>query len=140
MRGPVLKAGDLLILRCQVPDRVEDEVRERERRVDCGRGEVADGDPDLLSARLRAQLRDHRSRQVDPMHAHATVRERDRDPASANAELERTTMSRQFGEKVDDRFDDPRLEHVAASSSYRSATCSPKWSLGIEPPFQVSAE
>ena len=58
----VLEAGDLLLLRCQIHDRVEDQIGNREKPIDGGRGEVTDRDADLLSARLSLQSRDHRFR------------------------------------------------------------------------------
>jgi hypothetical protein len=92
MRDDVLEARDLLVLRRQVHDRVEDAVGDRERRLDGRRGETADGHADLLVARLRPQPRDHRRREVDPVHASAAPRERQRDPAGADAELERLAV------------------------------------------------
>src|SRR3954466_12488343 len=44
----ILKAGDLLVLRRQVHDRVRDEVNDRERAVDRRCREVADRDADLV--------------------------------------------------------------------------------------------
>ena len=94
MRGGVLEARDLRVLRDQVEDRVEDEVDERELPVDAGRREVADRDVDLVASRLRAQPRHHRLRAVDAGDAHAARGERQRDPAGADAELERATARR----------------------------------------------
>jgi hypothetical protein len=76
MGGDVLEARDLLVLGRQVHDRVEDEIRERERRTDGGRREVANRDADLLGPRLRPQPCDHRLGEVDAVHAHAALRER----------------------------------------------------------------
>jgi hypothetical protein len=58
--GDVLEAGNLRVLGHQVADRVEHEVRERERPADVRRREVPDGDTDRLGTGLRAQPRDHR--------------------------------------------------------------------------------
>ena len=87
--GDVPEARDLLVLRRQVHDRVRDEVGERERPRDGRCREVADRDADLLRARLRAQARHHRLRELDPVHSDAARRERQRDPARADTELER---------------------------------------------------
>ena len=105
VRGDVLEARDLRVLRRQVHDRVEDEVREGERPVDGGRREVADRDADLLRALLRAQSLDHRGREVDAVHANAALRERQRDAAGADPELERGTVTGQVREEVDDGTD-----------------------------------
>src|SRR5512133_348097 len=53
VRGRILKAGDLRVLGCEVHDRVEDQIGNRETFLDGGRGEVADGHLDWLSAWLR---------------------------------------------------------------------------------------
>src|SRR5919199_1353660 len=89
MRRDVLKAGDLLVLRGEVHDRVGDEVRDRERAVHGRRGEVPDRDADLLRARLGAEPCHHRFRQVDPVDGYPAARERERNPARADAQLER---------------------------------------------------
>ena len=112
VRGDVLEARDLRVLRRQVADRVEDDVRERERAVDLRRREVADRDLDLLPAGLLAQLGDHRLGEVDPVHADAALRERQRDPAGADPELERRSVAGELGEEVDRRIEHVRLEHV----------------------------
>ena len=46
------------------------------------------------------------------MHPDAASRERERDAARADAELERGSVAGQLGQEVDDRIDDARLEHV----------------------------
>src|SRR4249919_4271537 len=58
VRGDVLEARDLGVLRRQVADRVEDDVRERKRAVHLRRRKVADRDLDLVPTGLLAQLRD----------------------------------------------------------------------------------
>ena len=112
MGGGVLEARDLLVLRRQVPDRVEDEVGERERAVDARGREVADRDLDLAPApgfaRSRATIASDRS-----MPATRTPRA---ESGSAIrpvpiAELERRAVARELGEEVDDRVDDGRVEH-----------------------------
>ena len=112
MRRDVAEARDLRRLRRQVHDRVEDEVRDGERPVHRRRREVADRHADVLAARLRAQPRDHRPRQLDAVHRHPSLRERERDPARADPELERAPAPGQLGEEVDGRVDDRRVEHV----------------------------
>ena len=91
-----------------------------------GRREVADRDADLLRARLRAQSFDHRGREVDAVHANAALRERQRDAAGADPELERGTVARQVREEVDDGIDRLGPEISGPESSYRAATRSPK--------------
>ena len=46
------------------------------------------------------------------MHADTALRQRQRDPARADAELERCAVAGESGEKVDRRADDVGLEHV----------------------------
>jgi hypothetical protein len=75
MRGDVLEARDLPVLRRQVHDRVEDEVGDREPTFDGRRREIADRHTDLFRSWLGPQPRDHRSREVDPVHADAALRE-----------------------------------------------------------------
>jgi hypothetical protein len=93
MRRDVPEAGDLGGLRREVQDGVEDEVREREGPIDSGRCEIPDGDADVPAAWLRAQPPDHRGRQVDAVHRHPALRERQRDPPGADPELERPTTT-----------------------------------------------
>ena len=61
--------------------------------------------PICLSAGLRAQPLDHRGREVDAVHANAALRERQRDPAGADPELERGAVTGQVCEEVDDGID-----------------------------------
>ena len=46
------------------------------------------------------------------LHAYAAPRERQRDPAGADAELERGTVAGQVGKEADNGIDDRGLEHV----------------------------
>ncbi len=112
MGGGVLEAGDLRVLGRQVPDRVEDQVREREGAVDLRRREVTDRDPDVLGTRLLAQPGDHRLRHVDPVNRHSALRERERDPPGPDAELEGPTIAGELGQEVDDGVEHRRLEHL----------------------------
>src|SRR5215210_1957570 len=91
MRGNVLEAGDLLVLRRQVVDRVEDEVRERERPVHSRGGEVADRDGNIGAAGLLPQLRHHLAREIDAVYLDAALPQRQCYAAGADAELERGT-------------------------------------------------
>jgi hypothetical protein len=84
----------------------------QDEQVECFRN-VADRHADPIRAWLRAQLGDHRGRQVDPVHPHAPPAERQRDPAGADAELKDSAVSRQIGEEADDRIDGRRQEHVS---------------------------
>lgn len=108
-----MEARDLVVLRGQVADRVEDEVDERELPVDAHGGEVADRRHDLLRARFLAELGDHRFREVDAVHANASLRERERHPTGTDAELERRAIARERREEVDRRPEHLRGEHRA---------------------------
>src|SRR5450759_4613669 len=108
----VLEAGDLLVLGCQIVDRIEDEIGERERPLDPGRGEVADCYVDLLGTRLCPQPRQHRRGELDSVHADTTARERQRDPAGADSEFERGAVAGQLRQEVDYGIDDRGLGHV----------------------------
>ena len=112
VRRDVAEAGDLRRLRRQVHDRVEDQVRDGERPVHGRRREVADRHADVFAARLRTQPRDHRLRQLDPVHRHSPLGERERDAACPDPELERAAASGQLGEEVDDRLDRLRAERL----------------------------
>ena len=46
------------------------------------------------------------------MDRHAALRERERDPAGADAELERCAAARELGQEVHDRVDDGRVEEL----------------------------
>ena len=46
------------------------------------------------------------------MHPDAALRQGERDPARADAELERGPVAGQVGEEVDNGIDDRGLEHV----------------------------
>ena len=48
---------------------------------------------------------DHRGREIDAVHANAALRERQRDAAGADPELERGTVTGQVCEEVDDGID-----------------------------------
>ncbi len=98
----VLEHRNLSVLRGDVVDRVEDDVGERERPLHSRGRHVADLDPDLV--RLRSQLRDHVRREVDAGDPHASGRERHRDPAGADRQLE-GAAARQRLQEVDDRLD-----------------------------------
>ena len=112
VRRRVAEARDLRRLRGQVHDRVEHQVGEGERPVHRGRGEVADRHADSVRAGLRPQPRDHRLRHVDAVHRHAALRQRERDPARPDPELERASTFGELGEEVDRRVDGLRIEHA----------------------------
>src|SRR5215831_4763805 len=114
VRGDIAETCDLLVLARQVRDRVVDEVGERERPVHVRRREVADRDADLLAARLLAQPRDHRSREIDAVHRHAPLCQRKRDPPRPDPQLEGASVPGQLDEQLHDRVDRVRLEHLPA--------------------------
>src|SRR3954470_14144100 len=113
VRGDVAEARNLGRLGRQVRDRVEDQICDAECAFHGRRREVADRDADVFAAFLRSQLRDHRVRHVDPVHRHSPLRERNRDPARPDSELERASTRRELDEQVDDRLDDRRVEHLS---------------------------
>ena len=76
MRGDVLEAGDLLILRRQVHDRVEDQVGETRTALDSWSWRSRRSSPDLICAGLRPQPGDHRVGQIDAVYADAALGER----------------------------------------------------------------
>ena len=47
------------------------------------------------------------------MDAHSTFRERERNPAGADPELQRRTLARQARQRLHDRRDGSRAEHLA---------------------------
>ena len=126
VRGGVLEAGDLIVLRGQVVDRVVDQVGERELARHLGGGEVAERDLDRVGAGLRPQLLHHLARKVDAAHRDAAPGERQRDPAGADAELQRSAVSGQPGQEVDGRLDHGRVEHLRGGGVVRLATRSSK--------------
>ena len=111
VRGGVLEARHLRVLRGQVADRVEDEVDERELPVDAGRGHVSGHGLDVLGAGLVAQAREHRLGAVDAGHADAALCERKRDAAGADRELERAAVAGEAGQHVDRRVEGRGVEH-----------------------------
>ena len=110
VRRDVLEARNLRVLRRQVHDRVADQICERERVLDGRRREVTDRDSDLLRIRLRAQPRDHRRGEVDPVHTQAALRQRDRDAAGADAQLEHRAATRAPDQEIDDGVEHRRVE------------------------------
>jgi hypothetical protein len=87
----VAKARYLLVVRRQIHDRVRNQIDNGERALDGGRGEVADCHSDLRCATLHAQPRDHRLREIDPVHKDAALCKRQRDPAGADTGFECVT-------------------------------------------------
>ena len=124
MRCGVPEAGHLLVLRRQVHDRVRDYVGDREPALDGGCGEVADCHPNLVRARFRQQPRDHRLREIDPVHTDAALRKWQRDSAGADTEFERLTARSATKSTMGSTTAGAAL--WAYRSSKRSAMCSPK--------------
>ena len=104
VRGHVLEAADLVVLRQQVEERVEHDVDQPVRAGDADVGEVAHGHVDRVAARLRPQPRDHRRREVDAVDPDTRRRERQRDPAGADRQLERRATVGQVGQERDRRL------------------------------------
>ena len=119
MRRDVLEARHLPVLLCQVVDRVEDEVCERERPLDPRPGKIADRDRDVFAAGFLAQLRDHGRREVDTGQANPALGERHRDAPGANAEFEHRTVTGEGCEEIDDGFDlHPRSRLVVTRGDF----------------------
>ena len=115
VRGGVLEARHLIVLRGQVVDRVVDQVGERELARYVGRGDVAERDLDPVGAGLRSQLLHHLAREVDATDRDAAPGQRQRDPAGADAELQRGAVAGQTGQEIDRRLDHGRVEHLRAA-------------------------
>ncbi len=106
------EAGRLGVLGGQVHDRVEDQVHQRERAVDPGGGEVADGDADGVAAGLGAQPGHHGPGQVDAVHRDAAAGQRQRDAPGPDAQFQRPALAGQPGQRVGDRVHGTGAEHV----------------------------
>jgi hypothetical protein len=112
MRGRVLEARELTVLRDQVEDRVEDQVDERELAVDARRRHVSDHGLDPVGSGLLAQASQHGLRVVDADDAHPALGERQRDPARADRELQRGAVAGELRECLRSRPDHGRIEHA----------------------------
>ena len=88
VRRGVAEARDLRRLRRQVADRVEDQVHQGERPSTVVVAMSPIVTPMSSASSFSRSLRDHRLRHVDPVHLHAAPRERERDPARPDLELE----------------------------------------------------
>jgi hypothetical protein len=128
MRGGVLEARDLRVLGHEVRDRVEHQVDERELAVDAGAREVAERDLDVLGARLGAQPGEHRLGVVDAGDAHAALGKRQRDPAGADPELQRSAVPGEVGEHLHDRPHD-----LAGGHAGRALVIEGRGALAEEP-------
>ena len=112
MISHVLEARDLLILRRQIHDRVEDQVGERKTACNSRRGEVTNRHGDLICAWLGTQPGDHRVGEVDAMDPNAALRKRQRNTPCADAKLQSLPIGGQLGEEIHNWVDLSRLEHV----------------------------
>src|SRR6266545_1918959 len=115
LRRGVLEARNLLVLRDQVEDRVEHQVDERELSADTGCGEVTDRHLDVLAPGLGAQPSHHGFGAIDAGDAHAALGERERDPAGADPELQRSTLSSEVCERLNDWRHHRRVEHAGSA-------------------------
>ena len=116
VRGDVLEARDLLVLRRQVHDRVEDEVgepRTSRRPVVVAKSPIVDVDRlARLASHAVARPSPPRGRCLD---TDAASRQRQSDAAGADPELERVAVAGQPGQEVDRRLDHRRREHLVAT-------------------------
>jgi hypothetical protein len=88
----------------------------RESGEHTGRAEVADRHVDLLATGLRAQAGDHGLGAVDARDAYAALGERQRNPAGADPELQRSSPScGELFEHLHDRRHHRRIEHVGGA-------------------------
>ena len=102
--GGVLEASDLVVLREQIADRVEDQVDEAVPPSGADAGHVADGHLDVRAARLVAHAVDHVLGDLDAVHAHAGCGQRYGDTAGPNGELQRISPAGELGEEGDGLF------------------------------------
>jgi len=110
--GGVAEAGNLLVLRAQVRQRVVDEVDQRELARHACRGHVAEPDGERFGVDLGAQHRDHRLGELDTAHRHASGRERNPDATGTYRKLERGAAVGQPREEIDRGAEHPGREHV----------------------------
>jgi PhnB protein len=108
----VAEAGHLRVLGGQVHYRVEHQVHQGERAVRPGRGEVPDRDADGVAAGLGPQPGHHGPGQVDAVHVHAAAGQRQRDPAGADAQLQRPPAAGQPGQHPGHHIHEGRVEHA----------------------------
>ena len=88
VRGDVLEAPHLVVLRQHVEERVEHDIDQPVRADRRRRRHVPQRHGDRIAAGLLTQLCDHRHGEVDAVDRHAGGRERQRDAAGADRELE----------------------------------------------------
>ena len=101
-------------------------IRDEKSPLDRRRGEVTDGHAHVLRARLGAKPRDHRLRQIDPVHAHTAPGKGQGDSAGADAELESGAVAREIRQERDHGVEDRRVGLVGVPL--------------VEPPRDVLAE
>lgn len=106
------EARDLLLLRGEVSDGVENEVDKPERTLDTRASHVADRHTQVATPRLQAQLLDHRLRELDSANVHAAGRQRERNPSGADRKLESPAIACQLREHLDGRLDGGWVEHL----------------------------
>ena len=88
MGSDIFKAAHLVVLSQQIEEGVEDHIDQWKGSVDRHPGKVTRRDRDCVAAGLRSQPRHHGRRDVDTVDAHATGRERQRDAAGTDRQLE----------------------------------------------------
>jgi hypothetical protein len=101
VRGDVLEAADLRLLRLQGKERVENDVHKRVPTLDRDLREVADGDGNRPSARFRPQASDHRLRGVDAVDIDPAFGKRERNAPGPHREFERGPGAGLLGEERD---------------------------------------
>ena len=106
--GHVVEAADLVVLGEQVEEGVEHDVDQPVATGDGDRGEVTDGDIELVAAGLGPEAVDHRRRQVDAVDPYAGGGQGQADPPGANGQFEDRSVPGEVGEERD------RLRLVAA--------------------------
>ena len=96
-------AGEALGLPClaeQAEQRVEHQVHQPEPAADRHPGHVCDGDRDRLTARLGPQPFCHRGRGINPFHHDPPGRQRQRDPAGPDGQLQHPPVPGQAGQEL----------------------------------------
>lgn len=108
----IREASDLLLLRDEVSDGVENEVDKPERAVDARAGHVADRHLEVATPRLLTQLLDHGLRQLDSTNLDAAGRQRERNSSGAYCKLESPALACELSEHLDRRLNCGQIEHL----------------------------
>jgi hypothetical protein len=92
---------DLVVLGEQIADGVVDEVDQPVGASGRDAGHVAHGHLEVVAVRLLAHPVNHVLRQLDAVHAHARLHERQGDTTGTHGELQRVSLTGELGEERD---------------------------------------